>query len=323
MNLAENPSPMPNSTNRNLEYGNLTFIVDGGRAGRVANFSVDPSQYTHSMRISIMDNLPICECLNPGKHAVGLLISVRDETEARIAIDQKIDILDIKEPQRGSLGRPDVRVVNQILQSIDGHWVSIALGELVGMTRESLQRYFNGIEMNRSIRFVKMGLSKMKDQDNWQQTWKQAITCLPAHVEPVAAAYVDHETAASPAIEQVFETGHQLGCRMALVDTFDKSAGCFLDHDSIPNFIHYRQLANSLQMGFVLAGSIGIPSLAAVRDIAPQFVGIRGAVCCEQNRKSAIDKHALNRFSESLRLGTVSWRRCPSEMPKICRVDRR
>lgn len=241
----------------------------------------------------------------PEKHRIGLLISVRNASEARIANDHRIDILDIKEPIRGSLGRPDTGTVNQILPWVDGGWVSVALGELVELSTSTLARFFDDIELSQKIRFAKLGLSKMKGHKNWPLIWEQAISCLPEHVAPVAAAYVDRENAGSPKIEQIFEIGREFGCRMALLDTFDKSGSSFLDHDSMESFIRYRQLANSLQMGFVLAGSVGIASIEAVRNIGPQFVGIRGAVCSDQDRESTLDAHALSNFSEAFRSQTT------------------
>lgn len=249
---------------------------------------------------------PNREILNPGEDRIGLLISVRSQSEAGIVIEHGVDILDIKEPERGSLGRPDVRTVNQILARVDGQCISLALGELVELSTEMLSRFFKKIDANKKIRFAKIGLSKMNGHVDWRPIWEQAIACLPDHVSPVAVAYIDHDESASPTIEQVFESGRQLGCCMAMVDTFDKTAGSFQERDSIENFIHYRQLANSLQMSFVLAGSVGVQTLAMVREIAPQIVGIRGAVCCEQNRESAIDLHALSNFSEALRLPTAA-----------------
>ena len=46
-----------------------------------------------------------------------LLVSVRNEQEAKAAIDGGCDIVDIKEPQNGSLGRASFDVIQKVAAS--------------------------------------------------------------------------------------------------------------------------------------------------------------------------------------------------------------
>ena len=62
----------------------------------------------------------------------GLLISVRSAREAEIALCGGADLIDVKEPARGSLGRAKGSVIRDVVLRIAGQVpVSAALGELV------------------------------------------------------------------------------------------------------------------------------------------------------------------------------------------------
>src|SRR5262245_15500947 len=59
-----------------------------------------------------------------------LLVSVRSAVEARTALDGGADIIDIKEPSHGSLGRANDRTIQEIIGVVKGRrLVSVALGE--------------------------------------------------------------------------------------------------------------------------------------------------------------------------------------------------
>ena len=59
-----------------------------------------------------------------------LLISVRSAEEARIALHAGADIIDVKEPTRGSLGRSSLETIHEIAEIIANQApLSVALGE--------------------------------------------------------------------------------------------------------------------------------------------------------------------------------------------------
>ena len=60
----------------------------------------------------------------------GLLISVRDAEEAHVALSTGVNLIDIKEPSRGSLGRADWAVVTETVRQVAGRVpVSVAMGD--------------------------------------------------------------------------------------------------------------------------------------------------------------------------------------------------
>src|SRR4051794_10666436 len=95
---------------------------------------------------------------------IGLLVSVRSAAEAVEALAGGADIIDVKEPSRGSLGRADDAVAAEVLAEVDGRRpVSAALGELADWN-ESLPR---------GCAFVKWGLANVgKD---WEDRLESAL----------------------------------------------------------------------------------------------------------------------------------------------------
>ena len=66
-----------------------------------------------------------------------LLISVRNVDEAQLALAGGADLIDIKEPLRGSLGQADSSVIREIAFTIGPRApLSAALGELLGSSGE-------------------------------------------------------------------------------------------------------------------------------------------------------------------------------------------
>src|SRR5262245_33182985 len=121
-----------------------------------------------------------------------LLVSVRSAAEARIALEFGAELIDVKEPARGSLGAPDPQVADEVVHEVAGRFsVSVALGELVsatGLPQALLRR----------VQYVKYGLAGCANRAEWTDCWRMAIERLPSSASPVAVAYADWRTAHAP-----------------------------------------------------------------------------------------------------------------------------
>jgi hypothetical protein len=76
----------------------------------------------------------------------GLLVSVRNAAEAEEALAGGADIIDVKEPSRGPLGRADAQNARDVIQTVSGRrLVSVALGELAESSDESRLDWLRGL----------------------------------------------------------------------------------------------------------------------------------------------------------------------------------
>lgn len=228
----------------------------------------------------------------------GVLVSVRNETEAVIAFQAGVDILDIKEPTRGSLGRCDTVTIRQILdRTPPGQCLSVALGELHEWRGESAGEFLAACDALRRISFAKIGLAAQDDR--WLKTWREQVQSFPVHVKPVAVAYVDRLNARSPEIREIVAAGLELGCRFILLDTFHKARGSLLDYISTDQLA--KLLASNQELQWVLAGGIKLEVLQAITTSAAcDFVGVRGAVCRAGSRESELCELRLRQFVDAV-----------------------
>src|SRR4051812_30438336 len=95
--------------------------------------------------------------------APGLLVSVRSAAEAEAALAGGADLIDVKEPARGPLGRADDAVIDAVVASVAGRRpVSAALGELAE----------RGGPLPAGCRYVKWGLAGLTRE--WREDLEAA-----------------------------------------------------------------------------------------------------------------------------------------------------
>jgi uncharacterized protein (UPF0264 family) len=208
-----------------------------------------------------------------------LLVSVRNVDEARLAIAGGADLIDLKEPHRGSLGPVAPNVMRDVVELVQGQLpVSAALGELTDWDLNS------GKLLPPGLSFVKLGLAGCALRANWPRQWEAALAKLPPWVATVAVVYADWRTAQAPRPSQVLEHSIRLGCRAVLVDTFAKGTSAkrgpaLVDCWGISKI---EQFVVDVQRGglwCVLAGSLRLAHLPQILAAKPDWVAIRGAVC--------------------------------------------
>ena len=213
-----------------------------------------------------------------------LLISVRDREEARLCVAAGVDLIDVKEPGRGSLGRAPSEMLAAVLDEVGQcRPVSAALGELV----EWLDAELPG-EVDR-LRFIKWGLSRCVDG------WREKIARLRDVVEACSAcqivltSYADHVRAAAPTPDEVCHHAISSRASVLLLDTWSKDGTRLLDW--LPRH-ELERLIDTCHAGGVrvaLGGSLGRRDIEALLPLAPDWVAVRGAACVQGRRDAALD----------------------------------
>jgi uncharacterized protein (UPF0264 family) len=223
-----------------------------------------------------------------------LLVSVRNEDETRLALRFGADIVDLKEPRRGSLGRVawlEIAKISKLVNNLRP--LSVALGELIDFHEPNFKQHVRGVQ------FAKLGLSGMNIEPDWIGSWDRVVKQLPAGTSPVAVAYADFSSCNAPNPEAVLTAGVDLGCTAFLIDTFDKSQGSLFDHLSSKQLVQLGKAAKSGGMLFVLAGSLTRSMIAKVLSLKPDVVAIRGAAC-RDSRQGTIEGELIQKFKQAL-----------------------
>jgi (5-formylfuran-3-yl)methyl phosphate synthase len=228
-----------------------------------------------------------------------LLISVRNAAEAQLAIDAGADLIDVKEPRRGSLGAVDPNTLEAIVRQVrDQRPLSVALGELLDLVPLPSS-------MAHRLRFAKIGLGGCAQLDDWADRWRRSLQQLPPGVAPVAVVYADWRSASSPMPDCVLAQAERLGCRALLVDTFDKSSGCLTCHFDMPQLARLVASVQELGMLCVLAGSLDARAIRGVLSMTPDYIAVRGAACID-GRTSRLDASRIEQLAQLVHGGVPS-----------------
>jgi len=204
----------------------------------------------------------------------GLLVSVRNGEEARAALAGGADLIDVKEPLRGSLGAADEAVWLEVSQTVAGKVpTSVALGELCsGAADADLDRLAD-------FDYAKVGLAGCGDSDDWPHEWADLLSRLPGSVTPVAVVYADWRDACAPPPNEIIDHARRLACGAVLFDTFDKSRGDLIVHAGVAGLSQSVGAVRQRGMLAVLGGSLCPATIPRVMPIGPDYIAVRGAVC--------------------------------------------
>jgi uncharacterized protein (UPF0264 family) len=234
--------------------------------------------------------------LSPNSETIGLLVSVRDADEAIAALEAGADIIDVKEPNRGSLGAADFATIAAIVKAVAGRApVSAAIGELLDGC---------ALQIPPGVEFVKIGLAGCGGVLDWQSRWRVAIEairqCDDSRPQPVAVVYADWRAAYAPNPADVLREAAKIGCPGLLIDTCDKSAGGLFDHWPTDRLHDFLNLSRA-QLGFVvLAGSLAGESFRQAARLWPNLVAVRGAAC-DTGREGQMSGRHVRELKDVLR----------------------
>jgi len=220
-----------------------------------------------------------------------LLVSVRDASEARLAAEAGVDLIDLKEPSRGPLGAVDLATMREVIKTVAGQTpLSAALGELVELSLDSVAALPKGLT------YAKVGLADCANLAGWPERLAALCRQLPHGIAPVGVIYADRSQAGAPPADEVLSAAMQLNCRALLIDTFNKTAGDLFAH--LGDVELSRTVTTARQAGLlvVLAGSVSLNSLPWALALEPDYVAVRGAVCSGP-RTGRLDPRRLRQFA--------------------------
>ena len=232
-----------------------------------------------------------------------LLVSVRSVAEAAVAAEAGADLIDVKEPLRGSLGRADQQTISDVVSLLAGRLpVSAAFGELIDPALADKQPVAPedlGSFPDFRLDYAKVGLAGCAKLANWSTLWREWTTRFAASVKPVAVVYADWQRAEAPTPEAVLEMAIGFDCRTILIDTFNKRSGALADLWPIRSLGLFIKKLKTGGICTVLAGSLDYETLPVVLKLRPDIVAVRGAAC-RGDRTSTIDARKVQRLAAAV-----------------------
>jgi uncharacterized protein (UPF0264 family) len=220
-----------------------------------------------------------------------LLVSVRSAAEAEAALAGGADLIDTKEPERGSLGFAGAETIAAVVSAVAGRRpVSAALGELAeGREAPAI-----------GLAFAKWGLARCHGSPDWPVALSAAAQRLPPGCRPVAVAYADWRRARAPSPGEVcaFVCSRRWGA--LLIDTWRKDGTTLLDWSSHAQLLRLRKHCAADGVPIAFAGSLTVEPIALLRPLQPDWFAVRGAACRDGQRTQPIDAGRVRRLAELL-----------------------
>jgi uncharacterized protein (UPF0264 family) len=239
-----------------------------------------------------------------------LLVSVRSAAEVGTALAGGADIIDAKEPSRGSLGAVSPEVLAQMMTRVPGDVsVSVALGDHSNLDEVVSAVTSLQLPRRQAPLYLKMGFAGVRPLDRIERLIATAVAASSesaAAPRVVAVAYADATRAGTAPPDAITDLASRAGAAGILLDTYSK------DEIGLLGWIESEALkcwvGNASGAGLItaLAGGLGLDDLERVAAVSPDVLGVRGAAC-RGGREGRVDlrrvralRHRLNLVSGSV-----------------------
>ncbi|MFO0918742.1 MAG: (5-formylfuran-3-yl)methyl phosphate synthase [Planctomycetaceae bacterium] len=206
-----------------------------------------------------------------------LLVSVRSADEALAAVRGGADVIDVKEPQRGSLGAASADVLSEICQTLPPTGFSGPISAALGELREIPA----SISFPAQLAWVKVGLSGSQETD-WKTDWRRLQAEVCEHhrrTRLIAVAYADWQESHAPSPKDVIALAISTRAPGLLFDTFHKDGRQLFDHLSPRELRPLIDKLHAAGLFVALAGSIGLDQFPDLVALRPDLLAVRSAAC--------------------------------------------
>ncbi|MFT3878100.1 MAG: (5-formylfuran-3-yl)methyl phosphate synthase [Gemmatales bacterium] len=223
-----------------------------------------------------------------------LLISVRSAAEAGIALEAGADIIDVKEPTKGSLGRSDTSAIEEIADIVTSKVpLSIALGEW---------HQSRSVTIPQNVAWAKVGFSRcstaLQRHRGWL-AWLQLQHQMHS-TRLIGVVYADRVRVGGPGFSQVLDwvlTTKDAGPHPSgiLIDTAVKDGRGLLAWQSMETLLRYQEQCRRHGLFLALAGSLTFSDVLLLqKKVKPDVIAVRGLVL----RRERPDRFDSARSSE-------------------------
>jgi len=215
-----------------------------------------------------------------------VLISPQSIEEAQVCLSAGVEIVDVKNPDEGSLGANFPWVIREIKDRVQGRaLLSATVGDVPFKPGTVSQAALGAITAGAD--YVKVGLYGITDR---QQTYavmsavKRAAAMVSREVTVVACAYADAARIGAIDALSAIQPVKDAGCDGIMIDTAIKDGKSLFSHLDLTTLKRFVLEARERKLLTALAGSITKEHLDALQAIGPDIIGVRGAVCESRDR---------------------------------------
>ncbi len=232
-----------------------------------------------------------------------LLISPRNIEEALSAIRGGADIIDIKNPEEGSLGANFPWIITQVRQAVPASIpISAAIGDFPDLPGSAALAAFGALKAGADI--IKVGLKGSRDMKSATYFVKQVVRAVKStnkSAKIAVCAYGDFERSGTIDPMLIPEIASECGGDIAMIDTAIKDGRPLTDFLQMEDLESFIKETHSHGLWAALAGSLGAGEVQALKPLNPDVIGVRGAACERGDRNNgSISENRVQQLKELL-----------------------
>jgi uncharacterized protein (UPF0264 family) len=218
-----------------------------------------------------------------------ILISIRSLEELIPAIDGGADIIDLKNPDEGSLGAPFPWLIKKIRNYNDDFTLSVAIGDMPNLPGTAALASYGAASCGVDI--IKVGLYGPRSFNEGVKLLKSVVNAVKEinqEILVVGTGYADFEYFKGIDALDIPEICQLAGADIAMLDTYSKNGQKlfhFINSESLRIFINK---AHDYHLLTALAGSLEQKDISNINDLGADIIGFRGAACSGSDRKSGL-----------------------------------
>jgi hypothetical protein len=232
-----------------------------------------------------------------------LLVSVESLEEARVAVEARCAVLDIKNPNEGSLGANFPWVLRAIMEEFPERSceTSATVGDLPHKPgTAALAAYAVALL---GLDYVKAGLygsTTFEQAVEMMTAFRRAVRMANPRARAVAAGFADWRRFNGLSTTDLVRAARASEVDVVLVDTAIKDGSNLFDNMSFDELSEFVGMCREAKIMCALAGSIKEKHLDTLARLGPDLTGVRGALCSDQSdRRSVIDPVRARAFIEA------------------------
>ena len=239
-------------------------------------------------------------------HKIKLLISPKTIEEAKIVVNQKVDFIDCKNPEEGSLGANFPWVIREMKNLIpDGshQLLSATIGDFPNLPGSASLAALGAAVSGADI--IKVGLKGPKNAVDGIKLMRNVVKAVKNYdnnIKVVVAGYADRiRMTSSPEVMTIPTIAAESGSDIAMLDTYIKDGKGLLDFLSVNQLIEFKNKAKDLDLEVALAGNLLKNNLLTIKNVSPDIIGVRSVVCEGFDRNNGLIKgHLIKELKEEL-----------------------
>ncbi|MFX0188791.1 MAG: (5-formylfuran-3-yl)methyl phosphate synthase [Candidatus Hodarchaeota archaeon] len=232
------------------------------------------------------------------RNKIKLLISPKNIEGAKVAVDSKIDYIDCKNPSEGSLGANFpwiIKRMKELIPSNSSQLLSAAIGNFPNLPGSASLAALGAAVSGADV--IKVGLKGPKNDNQGIKLMRNVVKAVKDYnneIKVVAAGYADRSRIkTSPKFLEIPAIAAESGSDIAMLDTYIKDDKGIFDFLSMEELITFKEKANKLNLRVALAGNIMKKDIPKIRQISPDIIGVRRAVCEDLDRNNGMIKKSL------------------------------